>query len=833
MGIDRLAWRTVAARPLRSFLTILGIALGVAVLSASLTLGAALDEAVDQTVRDMVGRADLRVSGFLETGLSKLSVETITTTDGVVDAAPVVEHRTFPLAPPVGGTADALTVLGIEPASYLRLHDLPILSGAGLDGAAEPVALITESLAEQDGYTLGSKLTLLGAGGLVELRIVGILPGVGPLPGSGRTVVVPIDLARTAFSIQGVTRVDLQVQPGSLDAVKAHLETSMFEPYVLASPADLARSLRASSASFQGTAALVAAIVLFVGAFLIINTLSMTVGERAREVGLLRAAGATRTQLSRFVFSGALLLGLVGAGLGAILGAVVATLMADAVRDATGLVADVSHLDIPGALTSMAVGIGITILAAIEPALAAAQISPVEALRNRLDLPAVRRGRLSWIAFIFLVVAVLAMLAWPPVIAATGTERALAVYSVLLFATLLSPFLLRPMARLLGLPIALVLRIEEKLARGSLARDRSRTTLTLGSLVIGLAMIVALGWSAQAARASAFAWLENVVPGDELVSSIRPVAADEPIREELAAVTGVQRVTPIASFDLAFRGLRVDAAAVVGADLLADGRLTAVEGDRTAALTKLDEGGSAILPEGLARSLDLHAGDVMTIPIDSEHQLELTVVAVVERSMPGTSGEAILVGWTDATTWLGVQGADAFAVRFLPGWKEQAAPELRATAETYALESNPIERIQGAIAEALARVFSVFDALAVVAVIVAALGIVNTLTMGVVERIREIGVLRAIGMSRRQVMRMVVVEAAVLGVVGVVLGSLAGVAAGALLLQMGGGFGHPGGIPWLPIQVAAVLGLVLPALASLYPARLASRISIVESLHFD
>src|SRR4029078_4533584 len=109
----------------------------------------------------------------------------------------------------------------------------------------------------------------------------------------------------------------------------------MTEPYLLAAPDDIAANLRASSASFQGTAALVAAIVLFVGAFLIVNTLSMTVGERAREVGLLRAAGATRAQLSRFVFSGALLLGMVGAAFGVALGAVMAFLMAGAVSQAT------------------------------------------------------------------------------------------------------------------------------------------------------------------------------------------------------------------------------------------------------------------------------------------------------------------------------------------------------------------------------------------------------------------------------------------------------------------------------------------------------------------
>jgi len=833
MRLDRLAWRAVAARPLRSLLTIVGVALGIGVLSASLTLGAALDAAVDRTVRELVGKADLRVSAFVEGGLSPISVETISSAAGVTDATPVVEHRTFPLGSPLGGAADSVTVLGIDPASYLRIHDLTLAAGSGLQDATAPMALVSEELAEHDGYAIGSTITLLGAGGTLDLQVVGLAAGAGPLPGSGRTVVVPIDLARATFGVAGATRVDMRLDPGAESGVRTELETRMVEPYVLASPGDMARTLRSSSASFQGTAALVAAIVLFVGAFLIVNTLSMTVGERAREVGLLRAAGATRAQLGRFVLSGALLLGIVGAALGALLGAGVAVLMADAVSAATGLRASVDAIDVPGVLTAAGIGIGITLLAAIEPALAAAQISPVEALRARLDIPNRRRGRLSWIVFIFLVVAALAMLAWPPVVAAADTQRAFAVYGVLLLATMLSPFVLRPMARLLGLPLLLILRIEERLARGSLARDRSRTTLTLGSLVIGLAMIVALGWSAQAARSAAFAWLEDVVPGDEVVTSIRPIGADEGVQEALAAVNGVARVSPIASFDLAFHGVRLDGAAIVGADFLADGRLTFTEGNRDEALAAIDAGGAAILPRALAASLGLRVGDAMRIPVDSQHQLELHVAGVVDRSLPGAGGEAVLVGWTDATSALGVLGADAYAVRFAPGAMPTAAPVVEQTARTSGLEVSPIERIQGAIADALARVFVVFDALAVVAVIVAALGIVNTLTISVVERIREIGVLRAIGMTRRQVLRMIVVEAWILGVVGVVLGSVAGLAAGALLLQLGGGFGGIGEIPWWPIGVAAVLGLVLPTLAALYPARMASRISIVRSLHYD
>ena len=833
MALDRLAWRTLAARPLRSLLTIAGIALGVAVLCASLTLGAALDAAVDRTVRDMVGKADLRVSGLLESGLSEAAVDAITTSEGVVDAAPVVEHRTFPTSAPGGGVSNAITVLGIDPTSYLRLHDLPLTSGTMLDRTDESVALVSQQLADEDGYTLGSRLSILGAGAPTELRVVGILPGFGPVAGTGRTAIIPIDVARAAFAIAGATHVDLQLAPGAVESVSSHLAARMTEPYVLASPSDLAANLRASSATFQGTAALVAAIVLFVGAFLIVNTLSMTVGERAREVGLLRAAGATRTQLSRFVFSGALALGAIGAGLGLLTGWAMALLMAGSVSAATGLSAAVDAVDPAGAITAALVGIGITVLAAIEPALAAAHISPVEALRARLDLPQVRRGRLAWIAVIFVVVAALAMLVWPPVAAESGTARALAVYGVLLVATILTPFVVRPLARVLDYPVSLVLRLEARLARGSLARDRSRTTLTLGSLVIGLAMIVALGWSALAARAAAFAWLDDVVPGDEVVTSIRPVAPDEGVQEELAAVPGVQRVSPIASFDIAFRGTRLDAAAVVGSDFLADGRLTAVRGDRAAALTALDAGGSAILPSAIADRLGLAVGDAMHIQVDAVRALDLRVAAIVERSMPGTSGEAILVGWSDATRSLGVGGADAFVVRFLPGAEAQAAPGLSATAKSLALEANPVERIQGAVAEALERVFGVFDALAFVAVIVAALGIVNTLTMGVLERVREIGVLRAIGMSRRQAMRMVVVEAAILGIVGVVLGGATGIAVGGVLLQLGGGLGHPGGVPWLPIGTAALLGLVLPALAALSPARAAARVSIVEALRFD
>ncbi|MES2210812.1 MAG: FtsX-like permease family protein [Chloroflexota bacterium] len=835
MGLTTLAARTVAARPLRSFLTILGVALGVAVLSASLTLGAGLDAAIDRTVRDLVGTADLRVSSFLERGLSDATVEAIRATEGVTVAAPTVERRTFLTGTP-GAAAGAVTIIGIDPAPYAALHPMQLVVGAPLVRAGEAAAIITERLAASDGYGIGSELTIQGVGAPAHLRVVGILEGAGPVAdAAGRSVIIPVDVAREVFGLSGVTRVDVGLASGTTVATAALrlADRITTEPYVLASPADLAAGLRSSTVDFQTTIAWLAAIVLFVGAFLIINTISMTVGERAREVGLLRAAGATRGQIFGFVLVGAGVLGALGSLLGLAFGGGLGLLVAGSVRALTGFSAEVDGLSATSLALAFIVGLGVTVAGAIEPAIRATRISPVEALRARLDVPAVRRGRLVWLTAVLGLVAILALLLWPPAAGAAGADRALALYGLLLAATLATPFLLPPLARIVGAPLSSVMRLEERLARGSMARDRSRTALTLGALVIGLAMVVALGWSAQAARERATAWLADVVPGDEVVTSIRPIPAAEGVQEALAAVSGVRSVSPIATFDLAFKGVRIDAAAIVGSDFLADGRLTFIEGDRSTALQALDAGGTAIIPSAVAERLGLRTGDTIALALGTGSTLGLRVAGIVERSIPSGGGEAILISWADASGPIGVTGAEVFAVRFAPDAPATSRTQLETTARTLALEANPLDRIEGAVTEALGRVFGLFDALALIALLVAALGIVNTLGMGVLERVREIGVLRAIGMTRRQASRMVVTEALLLGLVGTILGTLVGLGVGAVLLYFSGDLEVATALPWTSIGAAAVLGVACSIVASYYPSRLASSVSIVRALKFS
>jgi putative ABC transport system permease protein len=343
-------------------------------------------------------------------------------------------------------------------------------------------------------------------------------------------------------------------------------------------------------------------------------------------------------------------------------------------------------------------------------------------------------------------------------------------------------------------------------------------------------MVVAVGAVAHQSRLAAAAWLRDVIPGDELLTSIRPVALDEDVLADVAAVDGVARVSPIATFDVARDGVRYDAAAVRGADLAADGRLTFLLGDRAEALAGLDRGGVAILPRAVADRTALTVGSTLSLALGAGKVADLRVAGIVDRSLPGSTGEAILVGWPDATRVFGVEGADALAVRYEPGAEATARPVVEGLARESALEPSPLETVAGAIDSALGQVFGLFDALAVIAVVVAALGIVNTLTVGVLERVREIGVLRASGMTRTQVRRTVVVEAGILGIVGALLGIATGLIAAALLVVWAGAGRLILEVPWPSILIAVVLGVGVSMLAAWYPARLASRLAIVSAV---
>jgi putative ABC transport system permease protein len=865
--LSSLAWRTLGARKLRSFLTSAGIALGVAVLFASLSSGATMDAAVDKAAADEMGRADLRVSALEEQGLSPATVQLISKVSGVAVAAPALERMTY-LAVSAGQTASTqlpppVTVLGIDPVLEPQLHDMPLASGrlltAATTGSASDAksAVVTQTLADQEHLALGGSITLNGDAdvGPQAYKIVGILSGDGTLPeANGRLVLIPLASAQTLFGLDGVTRVDLSVAPGtSVEVLTGQLlEVIKTQPYLLSKTADLATSLRNEMADFRSALLLVAAVVLFAGAFLIFNTLSMTVAELTREVGLLRAAGTTRSQVMGLVVLQALALGVAGSVAGVVMGVglAIGTLAWVGTSGPVSLVAPSISL---GSI-AMALGIGVvlTVAASLEPAWRAGRIPPVEALRRGPPGAAAGAARLRWLVIVFGVLAVAALAIWPSGGAAnlltadqsSATLGPLAVYGLLLLSVLLVPRLIGPLGRIAGLPFR-IFRNEERLARSSLSRDRSRTALTAGALVVGVAMVVALGTAAQDVRKIGSSWLAETIPGSELLTSIHPIDTTDASLADLAGTPGVKSISPIGLFGAPYvmssqsdgrtvkTVVRQEAAAITGADYLADGRLDFTSGNAAAALGALDGGGSVIVPRSLADAENINVGDTMSFATGAT-LTQLHVVGIVAHSIPAQSQEAILVGWSDAQADFGVTGADFFAVRYEAGQESTARAALDEAAVGYALEPNQLDRVSGTVGDALDRIFRLLDALALIAVLIAGLGMVNTLSMSVMDRIREIGVLRATGMTSRQVWTMVVIEAGVLGLVGSFIGAAVGLAVGAVLVGWSSqGFGTAFDPPWVSIALAICFGVLISITASIYPAGLASRLSIVRALQHE
>ncbi len=879
-GLAPFAWRSLRARPLRTALSTIGIALGVAVLFAALATNAGIEAGVGRTVNDVMGQADLRVGAFEEQGLSDASIGAIRTTPGVAVAAPVLEQRTYlqrdPLASGVGPAAAyaaPVSVIGVDPAidgqvvggQSQGVHDLRLSAGNALPNAPAstpnagtnagsatasanlPPALVPAALARDLGLPVGGTVTLLGSSGPVQFQVVGLLANAGPDPtAAGRAVVIPLSATGALFGSRGASWVDVALAPGATAAGVADAldQRLTFEPYVLSDRADLTETLQASTDGFQAITALIAAVTLFGGAFLIFNTLSMTLAERVREIGLLRAAGTTRSQIHRLVLRQALILGVAGSAIGLVLGYGLSSLIASSV----GSLGDNVPIDGPlvpplGVVVAAAVGLLVTLAAALEPAVRAGRITTIETLRPSIATRQSLTGQARWLVAVVVTIGVAGLAILPvgfgssrPGEEGTGAIlRPMLVYAILLAVTLLTPLVLGPLGRIAGWPFRLFLPAEVRLSQGSLVRDRKRTALTVGALTIGLAMIVALGGLAGQAKAATAGWLGDVIPGDLVATSIRPIAADEGVAAQLAAIPGVARVSPIARFGVAFRGVRLDAAALAGSDLAADGRLTFLAGDRRAALAALDAGRSTIVPQAIAAEFGLQVGDTLDFAVGNGHAVEERVVGIVDRGLPGQSGESILLGWSDATNHFGVVGADAFAIRYAPGATDSAGPALAAVATGLALQPTPLSGIEGAISDAFGRVFGLFDMLALFAVLIAGLGIINTLTMNVYERVREIGILRAGGMTRRQVWRMVVVEAGMLGLIGAFLGCVSGVILGFVLGSVAGLAGPSGGIviPWATIVLASVFGIGVSMLAAFQPARMASRISIVRAVQFE
>ena len=852
-----LGWRALRRRPLRTALTVAGIAIGVALVFAALSVDAAASSGAAGYAREISGRADLVVRAFGEGTLSSASLAAVSGTPGVLETSPQVRRPTF--ASDQGGPLGTVTLVGVDPAADRALHDEALTTGTPLSVGDPAGALVPASWAQDHGLSVGSRMTLVGGGGEHTFTVRGLLAGSGPaLADDGRLVFTTIDAARSLFAVDAgaADLVEVRVDPAvGVAEVETRLENRLTaQPYLLSTAADEAAALGGATQDVGSGLLLVAAIVLFVGALLVADALAMSVAERTREVGLLRSAGATRGQVHWMVLEEALWLGAGGTVLGVVLGAAAAAVLASMVRSLTGAPIGGAGLDPTALGIAVLLGLLVTLGAALEPAWRAGRVPPVEALRRgpALSAPAPRLRRLAvagtGAALVGLAVLVAGGWAGAGAPAAAGSSPgplgaqelvaiggALGILVLLLVAGLVAPVVLRiagGLVTLVALPFRRSVRAELRLARGAVSHDPGRIAVTFAALTVGLALVVALAGVAEGTRRAGEAWLSDVAPADLAVVAISPVPVD--FGGDLAAVSGVGSVTPVRLFDVAIAGRQASAMAVDPRAYDALGALTVEGGDRQAAFASLQAGGAVLVPRSVADRFGLRTGDLLGLRT-AQGVAQLRVAAIIEHSLPGSAGESVVVSQTDAVRSLGIAGASMFLVRAAPGGARGLDARLSAVAGQYAMSVVSPSAVGGAITGALDRTFGLLDLLALAAVLVAALCIVDVLAMDVAQRVGELGILRAAGLTRRQVWRSVVVEAGILGLAGALLGIVAGVAVSVAVLVLGGTSGIHAAleVPWSAIVLALVLGVGGSVLAAAYPARLAARIEIARALRVE
>jgi putative ABC transport system permease protein len=570
-----------------------------------------------------------------------------------------------------------------------------------------------------------------------------------------------------------------------------------------------------------------ASVAMVVGTFLIINTFSILVAQRSRELALLRALGASRRQVNRSVLTEAFVIGLIGATVG--LGA--GYLLAQGLRALFGAIGlDLSNAEFPVELrtvvVSYVVGVVVTMLAAYLPARRASRIPPVAAMRDDVALPETSLHRRVIVGTVLVVAGIVAMALG--LVGDVGYDLwliGLGMLAILVGVSLMSPVIGRPLVMLLGAVYRRSFGTVGQLAAQNSQRNPRRTAATASALMLGLALVSLMSILGASASASTDKALEESVTSQFIVSNVVGTPFSPNIAEQIREVDGIETV---AQFRQAFPQVNGSTAFVGAADpedLAAATELPMVAG----ALAQLRPG-TVILATEEANEAGVEVGDTVDMTFQGG-VAELEVVGIFGSSaaVPAdylVSLETLEGGGLaplDAILFVNkTDSADAEAVR-------ADVEEILADLPTVTLK-DPAEFAEEQ-KEQIDFFLNIIYALLGLAVIIAILGIVNTLALSVIERTREIGLLRAVGLSRRQLRRMVRLESVIVAVLGAVLGVLMGIAFGVALQRAIADQGVDVlAIPWGRLLIFVGLAAVVGVLAAVLPARRAARLDVLRAI---
>lgn len=842
-----VALRSLAERKLRSVLTAVAIMLGVAMIAGTYVqtdqIRTAFTE-IEQSINEGID-ANITPKTAFEADFSPdtLMSERLVAQAAAIDGAQRAEGQLYEQGSlVVGGEAiePQMAPAFVMSQMHGSFNALSIVRGRYPRASGE--VAVNSKLAADEGLRLGQRAGVTTRTGQQPVRIVGVadLAGVSSLGGATMVVASLSDMQRW-FEREGkVSQVSVAADSGVsatelVRRLRATLPASVEVKTGEQTASDEAGEINDAMGFLTPALLAFAGAALLVGAFIIFNTFSITIAERAREFALLRALGATRGQVLRAVIAEALAIGTLASLAGLVLGLAFARGLG-ALFDAAGWGIPRGAMDLaPRTIAvSLTVGIGVTLVAALVPAIRATRVAPVEAMRGITSDGAPRRPRLRAAATGIVLVGGVAMLAQGLLGGgpATGRLSAIGLGTLLVFvgAALSARFIVRPLAAFAGWPLQQLGRVVGTLARENATRNPGRTAITAAALMVGLGLVVFVAVFAAGLKQSLNGSLEDRARVDLIVTTNAVAPLPAGAQRRVQDVAGVRSATAQYFDQVQVNGRKVNAVTDVlnafDGSSVADVYSFNWRHGSDADVDRLSTPGAALVEEQFAKQHDIAIGD--RFAIRSQSGQHATFTAVAEYRDPIIL-QGLIVSPADFRRVSSSGDPFSFWVKGDGGEALQQRVET-ALAAYPAAKVRTMEEYQDWLVGQLDQIVYLLYALLAMSLLISLFGIANSLFLSIHERTRELGMLRAIGASRAQVRRLVRYESVITAVIGGLLGTVIGLVFAWLttyaLDDLGLEFAVPAGQLVAFVALAVVVGVV----GAIVPARRAARLDILRAV---
>lgn len=841
----RTTLRSLSARKLRLALTAVAVVLGVAFVTGTSVLTDTSSTLFDEQFADVTEGVDLVVRTEAAFGAAMgVEVERDPVPDATLDVIRAVEgveaaHRQ------IQGQAllfDAAGAAIVPSGSSVGMSWAPPPFGAFVlrEGAApgDPELVVDAATAAANGIGVGDRIDAQGATGTETFRVSGIA-GFGQRSGipDATVALFSYDTAGPFLDVVGGSSQIVVVadHSGGVDELRDRLAVAIGDDFEISTSRDTAAASAAAAKSELAVVRImllaIAATALVVGAFLIANTFSITVTQRTRELAVLRAVGATGGQTLVSVLVEAAVVGVTASAIGAGLGVGAAYGLRGVVA-AAGVDLPEGNLVVePGTLLlAVGIGVGITVVSSLAAARKAGRIAPVQALREgeapTQHLPLRRRLLGALVGLTGLVLATTTVAGPTASIAAAGASAVL----LILALAALAPAFAGQLAGAVGQPLARA-GVPGLLARSSAQRSPRRTAATTSALAIGLAVVTFMTVLGASVRASTTAGFEEAISADLVIESARSEmlgGLSHHVHHDVSELAEVGAISKLRFGHWQQEGATKALTAIDPATLPDVASVDVVAGS----LARLADGGVAVT-DTTAQAEGLAIGDTLPMTFARTGDVAMPIVAIFDQADQFAVSSSYLVG---LATYAEHFTEDVDAVVYVSAAPDVSVAQLRAAVDTVMVDHpTAIVRDEAEARDsrthAIDQVLSMVTVLLLFAVFIALLGITNTLALSIVERTREIGLLRAVGMTRTQVRRMVRWEALLDAVLGSTIGLALGLGLGWVAVRALGAENPlamtvPTGRLVTYLVVVAVAGV----LAGLLPARRAARLDVLASI---